>query len=97
MKLRAHLGEKPRTKPGQVRQAWPDIKQLLDAGHSLKDVCKAVRRPWREAGVVDSSDSSLLEHDQAIQAALTAQMCGRTGTPVLEVLFRLRLRPTELA
>lgn len=30
--------EKPRTKAGQIRQAWPDIKALFDAGHSLKDI-----------------------------------------------------------
>jgi hypothetical protein len=32
------MGEKPRTKAGQIRQAWPEIKALFDAGHSLKDV-----------------------------------------------------------
>lgn len=37
-RLRARKGEKPRTKVGQVRQAWPDIKALFDAGHSLKDI-----------------------------------------------------------
>jgi hypothetical protein len=37
-RLRARLREKPRTKIGQVRQAWPYIKELFDAGHSLKDV-----------------------------------------------------------
>ena len=37
-RLRAHLPDKPRTKAGQVRQAWPEIKTLLAAGHSLKDV-----------------------------------------------------------
>ena len=37
-RLRARKGEKPRTKAGQVRQAWPDIKALFDAGHSLKDI-----------------------------------------------------------
>jgi hypothetical protein len=37
-RLRARRGEKPRTKAGQVRQAWPDIKALFEAGHSLKDI-----------------------------------------------------------
>ena len=37
-RLRARLGEKPRTKVGQIRQAWPDIKALFEAGHSLKDI-----------------------------------------------------------
>jgi hypothetical protein len=37
-RLRAHLLDKPRTKAGQVRQAWPEIKDLIAAGHSLKDI-----------------------------------------------------------
>lgn len=37
-RLRARIGEKPRTKIGQVRQAWPEIEALFDAGHSLGDV-----------------------------------------------------------
>ena len=37
-RLRALARKKPRTKAGQVRQAWPEIRQLLAAGHSLKDV-----------------------------------------------------------
>src|SRR5580658_8702746 len=32
------MAEKPRTKVGQIRQAWPDIRALFDAGHSLKDI-----------------------------------------------------------
>ncbi len=38
-RLRSRFGEKPRTKAGQVRQAWPEIKALFEAGHSLKDIC----------------------------------------------------------
>ena len=37
-RLRARLREKPRTKAGQVRQAWSEIKALFEAGHSLKDI-----------------------------------------------------------
>ena len=36
------FGKTPRAcsgKAGQVRQAWPEIKQLLASGHSLKDIC----------------------------------------------------------
>jgi hypothetical protein len=29
---------KPRTKAGQVRQVWPEIKVALAAGHRLKDI-----------------------------------------------------------
>ena len=55
-KLRAHLSEKPRTKAGQVRQAWPDIKQLLDGGHSLKDVCKWLNEIGLQIGYARLSD-----------------------------------------
>lgn len=55
-KLRAHVGEKPRTKAGQVRQAWPDIKQLLDAGHSLKDVCTWLNEIGLQIGYARLSD-----------------------------------------
>jgi hypothetical protein len=37
-RLRARMREKPRTKAGQVRQAWPEIRNLTAAGHSLKDI-----------------------------------------------------------
>ena len=37
-RLRARMREKPRTKAGQVRQAWPEIRNLAAAGHSLKDI-----------------------------------------------------------
>ena len=37
-RLRTRLRQKPRTKVGQVRQAWPDIRDLLAAGHTLKDI-----------------------------------------------------------
>ena len=36
--LRAQAPKKPRTKAGQIRQAWPEIRDLLATGHSLKDV-----------------------------------------------------------
>jgi hypothetical protein len=55
-KLRVHLGEKPRTKAGQVRQAWPDIRRLLDAGHSLKDVCRWLNEIGLQIGYARLSD-----------------------------------------
>jgi hypothetical protein len=55
-KLRAHAREKPRTKAGQVRQAWSDIKQLLDAGHSLKDVCQWLNEIGLQIGYARLSD-----------------------------------------
>jgi hypothetical protein len=55
-KLRAHLREKPRTKAGQVRQAWPEIKQLLASGHSLKDICQWLNEIGLEIGYARLSD-----------------------------------------
>jgi hypothetical protein len=55
-KLRAHLSEKPRTKAGQVRQAWPDIKLLLDAGHSLKDIYRWLAEIGLQIGYARLSD-----------------------------------------
>jgi len=49
-RLRAHLLEKPRTKAAQVRQAWPEIKELLAAGHCLKDVCAWLNEIGLEIG-----------------------------------------------
>jgi hypothetical protein len=34
-RLRALGRKKPRTKAGQVRQAWPEIRELLAAGHTI--------------------------------------------------------------
>lgn len=55
-KLRAHVREKPRTKAGQVRQAWPDIKQLLASGHSLKDICLWLNEIGVQIGYARLSD-----------------------------------------
>jgi hypothetical protein len=55
-KLRAHVREKPRTKAGQVRQAWPEIKQLLTSGHSLKDICRWLNEIGLEIGYARLSD-----------------------------------------
>lgn len=55
-KLRAHVREKPRTKAGQVRQAWPEIKQLLASGHSLKDICRWLNEIGLEIGYARLSD-----------------------------------------
>lgn len=49
-RLRARLREKPRTKVGQVRQAWPDIKALFAAGHSLKDIWRWLNEIGIEIG-----------------------------------------------
>ncbi len=55
-RLRDRLQQKPRTKVAQIRQAWPDVKALLDAGHSLKDVCNWLNEVGIEIGYARLSD-----------------------------------------
>jgi hypothetical protein len=55
-RLRALARKKPRTKAGQVRQAWPEIRDLLDAGHTLKDVCAWLNECGIEIGYARLSD-----------------------------------------
>lgn len=56
VQLRKHLKEKPRTKAGQVRQAWPQIRDLLEHGHSLKDIWQWLTEAGVEIGYARLSD-----------------------------------------
>ena len=49
-RLRSKVQEKPSTKVGQVRQAWPEIKELLAAGHSVKDIWSWLQEIGLEIG-----------------------------------------------
>jgi hypothetical protein len=49
-RLRKRVRDKPRTKAGQLRQAWPDIRDLLAAGHTLKDICAWLKESGLEIG-----------------------------------------------
>ena len=64
-RLRKRLREKPRTKAGQVRQAWPDIS----AGHSLKDVWAWLNEIGLQIGYARLSDyiGQLRRRDKAAQ------------------------------
>ena len=66
-RLRKRLREKPRTKAGQVRQAWPDIRDLLAAGHSLKDVWEWLNEIGLQIGYARLSDyiGQLRRRDEA--------------------------------
>ena len=72
-RLRARMGEKPRTKVGQIRQAWPDIKALFDAGHSLKDIWMWLNEIGIEIGYARLSDyiGQLKRRDQTAAPAAT--------------------------
>jgi hypothetical protein len=41
---------------GQVQQAWPEIRELIAAGHSLKDICAWVNEIGIEIGYARLSD-----------------------------------------
>ena len=56
LQLSKHLREKPRTKAGQVRQAWPQIRELLDHGHRLKDIWAWLVEAGIEIGYARLSD-----------------------------------------
>jgi hypothetical protein len=80
-RLRARLAEKPRTKAGQVRQAWPDIKALFDAGHSLKDIWMWLNEIGIEIGYARLSHytGQLKRRDQAAAAADPVSNIAQTG------------------
>ena len=80
--LRARLREKPRTKAGQVRQAWPDIRDLFAAGHSLKDIWAWLNEIGVEVGYASLSHciSQLQLRDEAAQSK--AQDLQRELSPV---------------
>lgn len=77
-RLRTRLGEKPRTKAGQVRQAWPDIRDLLAAGHSLKDIWAWLNEIGLEIGYARLSHyiGQLQLRDQAAQTPISDLLRG---------------------
>ena len=83
-RLRARMGEKPRTKVGQIRQAWPDIKALFDAGHSLKDIWMWLNEIGIEIGYARLSDyiGQLKRRDQTAAPAATLPLIA--GIPPID-------------
>jgi hypothetical protein len=80
-RLRARLWEKPRTKAGQVRQMWPDIRNLLAAGHSLKDIWIWLNETGLQIGYARLSHclGELRLRDQAAQAQLATRIATQTA------------------
>jgi hypothetical protein len=79
-RLRKRAGEKPRTKVGQVRQAWPEIKNLLSAGHSLKDIWAWLTEIGLDIGYARLSHciNELRLRNRAAQAPIEDSLRGRT-------------------
>ena len=71
-RLRTRLKQKPRTKVGQVRQAWPDIRGLLAAGHTLKDIRVWLSEIGLEIGYARLSHyiGQLRRQDEAAQSQI---------------------------
>ena len=82
-RLRTQMRDKPRTKAGQLRQAWPDIKDLLAAGHSLKDIWAGLNDSGLEIGYARLSHyvSQLRLRDQAAQAPIQDLLRGLACAP----------------
>ncbi len=84
-RLRERAGEKPRTKIGQVRQVWPEIKNLVSAGHSLKDIWTWLNEIGLAIGYAHLSYciTQLRQQDRAAE------------TPIQDLLRGLRPVPPE--
>jgi len=82
-RLRARVLEKPLSKAGQLRQAWPEIKYLLAAGHSLKDIWAGLNESGLEIGYARLSHhvSQLRLRDQAVQAPIQDLLRGLAYVP----------------
>lgn len=80
-RLRARLREKPRTKAGQVRQVWPDIRDLLAAGHTLKDIWTWLNDIGLQIGYARLSHyvGELKLRDQAAQAQFVTRVSTQTA------------------
>ena len=83
VQLRKHLREKPRTKAGQVRQAWPQIRELLDHGHSLKDIWQWLIEAGIEIGYARLSDY-VCQLRRREEAAIPAISPGTTANAPVE-------------
>ena len=82
-RLRTQVQDKPRTKAGQLRQAWPEIKDLLAAGHSLKNIWAGLNESGLKIGYARLSHyiSQLRLRDQAAQAPIQDLLRGLACVP----------------
>jgi hypothetical protein len=95
-RLRVRLREKPGTKAGQVRQVWPDIRNLLAAGNTLKDVWKRLNEIGLQIGYACLSHyvGELRLRDQAAQVQCATRMASQTAAAPYSSARRLTPQPT---
>lgn len=96
-RLRARLREKPRTKAGQVRQVWPDLKDLLTAGHTLKDIWTWLNEIGLQISYARLSHyvGELKLRDQAAQAQSPIRMATQTAATSYSAKLTPRPTPTR--
>jgi hypothetical protein len=72
---------KPRTKAGQVRQVWPEIKAALGAGHRLKDIRQWLSEVGVEIGYARLSDyvGQLKRREAGLVAATAIPAAGKVA------------------
>src|SRR5688572_3227535 len=70
------LSERPTTKMGQVRAAWPHIQAALHAGHTLKAVWERLR-----ADGVDIHYNRLSEYLGRLQGRGASRTSGSASAP----------------
>ena len=82
-RLRKRAQDKPRTKAGQVRQAWRDIKDPQAAGHSLKDIWAWLNEIGVEIGYANLSHclSRLRRRERATEGQLKELFRGLVLVP----------------
>jgi len=82
-RLRERAGVRPRTKIGQVRQVWPEIKKLLNAGHNLTDIWAWLNEIGIEIGYGRLSHciGQLRLQDRAAQAPIQDLLRGLASVP----------------
>jgi hypothetical protein len=87
-RLRKRLRDRPRTKTGQLRQAWPEIRDLLAAGHTLKDICVWLNESGLEVGYARLSQyvRLLRLRDEAAQSPIVDLLRGLAAGPVEQPL-----------
>ena len=83
-RLRKRIGDRPRTKEGQLRQPWRDIRDLLAAGHTLKDIFAWLNESGLKVGYARLSQyvRLLRLRDQAAQSPIQVLLSGLAAGPL---------------
>src|SRR5689334_19082240 len=80
--LRDLSAEKPATKMGQIRWAWPEIQAALAAGHTLRSVHRCLDAIGIAIGYRTLSlYIGRLEREQALAEPTAAAQPRKTGSP----------------